>query len=346
MSDATQVPDLGELTVDCSTMPAIRAFEGWDDRAWVRTGQHAGRSAPGAGAQFFPHHLVPHAHHPHVLARPESDRHYLMAQHLFQWLTFTVHFELSVVNRATLMIADGSSGVTIPDLAKSTAYQIYIDEGYHSLQSLRVRQQIEQSSAIPALPYDFGRFLRRLDAIGEERPGHTHLLRLLQVVVFETLVTSIFADVPADPAVLPVVRRLVAEHAVDERRHHAFFASFFWSLWGALDARYRRLVAEWLPELVLHCLQPATRPALDALLAVGMPLPLAEEVIAESYDRSAVHAYIRSAARKTLKLFENLGVMDLPGSRERFYELGLLVEGSPASATPVARLSVESPLPG
>ena len=311
------------MRLDCSAMPDIQAFSAWDERAWVR------RSSPlalieGDGEQFFPTALVPHLAHPAVVAAAPEQRRYLAAQHLYQWLRFTVRFEVSVVNRATLSIADGTGGVTVSENASAAAYKIYVDEGFHSLQSLRVLHEVEESSGIRALPYDFGPFLRRLDAVGSDHPDHLQLIRLLQVVVFETLITSIFADIPNDPRVLPVVRQLLANHAADERTHHAYFASFFRELWSGLDAPTRLLSGRLLPGLITESLQPATRPASDALHACGFTSDQAQDIVADAFNLDAVRKNIRFSARKTIALFQDCGVVDEPGARDAFRAAGLV----------------------
>jgi hypothetical protein len=231
---------------------------------------------------------------------------------------------VSVVNRATRRIADGRSGLELPAETRLTAYQILVDEGYHSLYSLDVLEQVQQGSGITALPYDFGPFISELDAVGDEAPGHRRLIQLLQVVVFETLITSMLADIPGDASVITVVRDVVRDHAIDEGRHHAFFASFFTHLWGQLDAATRHQMALYLPKIIVRSLQPATRAAFLALRSAGFPEPAAREIVAESFSPETVLAGIRSASAKTVRLFEAHDVLDLPGVREQFAAAGLL----------------------
>lgn len=314
------------MTLDLSSMPEIPAFKAWDERSWVhRPPPSAAVADGGAGEQFFPTALVPHLSHPAVAAADPEQRRYLAAQHLYQWLRFTVDFEVSVVNRATLNIANGTSGVTVPDKAAETAYKIYVDEGFHSLESLRVLRRVEDWSGIQALPYDFGRFLGRLDAIGSDQTEHLQLVRLLQVVTFETLITAIFADIPSDRRVLPIVRRMVADHAADERCHHAYFATFFRELWAVLDPSTRVLTGRLLPGLITESLQPATRPAYDALSTCGFTGDQARDIVADAYNLDAVRKGIRFAARKTIALFQDCGVLEEPGAAEAFEAAGLLV---------------------
>ncbi|QQQ78806.1 diiron oxygenase [Saccharothrix sp. 6-C] len=303
----------------------IKAFDSWYDRAGVRSGPRR-TFAEDADIlkEFFPVHLVPHLGHPQVQQSEGPIQRYLSAQHLFQWLRFTSHFEVAVVNRATQRIAEGSSGLELPNWACLVAFQIYVDEGYHSLYSLDVLRQVEERSGIQALPYDFQRFLAKLDGVGHEYPDYRLLIQLLQVVVFETLITSILMDIPNDRSVIEVVRETVRDHAIDEGRHHAYFSNFFKYLWGQLDHGTRRLVATFLPSLIVQSLQPATRPATAALLKAGFSEAKTREIVAESYNRAGVTASIRVASAKTVALFEQLGVLDIPGSRERFVEEGLL----------------------
>ncbi len=160
--------------------------------------------------------------------------------------------------------------------------------------------------------------------MGNDRPEHLQLRRLLQVVVFETLVTAIFADIPNDLRVLPIVRQLVADHAADERRHHAYFATFFRELWASMDRPVRLLTGRLLPDLITESLQPATRPAFDALLACGFATGQARDIVADAYNLDAVRQGIRFAARRTIALFEDCGVTGEPGADDAFRAAGLL----------------------
>lgn len=304
--------------------PRNRAYD-WYERSGVRAGARR-LIAPDADITkaFFPERLVPHLSHPLITRQDPDTRRYLEAQHLYQWLLFTMHFEVAVVNRATQQIGNGTSGLSLPGETRLTAYRILTDECYHSLYSLDVVQQVERRSGIEALPYDFRPFLAKLDAVGDDTPEYRRLVQLLQVVVFETLVTSILADIPEDESVISIVRDIVRDHAADERRHHAFFAAFFTNLWGQLDERTRDLMAVHLPSLIVRSLQPATQPAYLALRAQGFGQAAARQIVAESYNERTVLSGIRIASAKTVRLFQAHGLLEKPQVRERFAEAGLL----------------------
>lgn len=310
-----------------SSAPEVKAFDNWYDRATVR-------SAPRRIAEvdddvhkaFFPEQLVLHLAHPMVDQDDHRLRRFLAAQHLYQWLQFTTHFEVAVVGRATQHIADGGTGLDLGPDARMTAFQILVDEAYHSLFSLDTQRQLEIRSGIPVIQHDFGPFIAGLDAIGDEMPQHRMLVQLLQVVVFETLVTSILSDIPGDESLITLVRTTVRDHAIDEGRHHVYFAAFFKHLWGQLDPATRRLAAGYLPSLIVRSLQPATDPARIALMAAGFDEGKARQVVAESYDAVTVTNGIRRSAAKTVRLFQEVGVLDVPGVRESFLAHGLITE--------------------
>ncbi|MGW2223931.1 diiron oxygenase [Streptomyces formicae] len=305
----------------------------WYERSGVRSGPHRTVTGPlEPAARFFPHHLVPYWDHPLVRALPERRRQELLARHLYHYLNFTARFETRVVNRATERIADGRTGLDLPAQVRLDAYRIYCDEGYHALFSLDVVEQIAAATGIPPLPYAFDPFLRQLDGIGAELlAGEPVLAQLLQVVVFETLVTSVLDEVPKDRDVLPVVREIVRDHARDEGHHHVYFSRFFERLWHDLPASLRRRAARCLPELIVSSLSPDLRPVGAALTVAGLGPDAVRDVIADSYRSPASTAALRTSARHSVRLFRDAGVLELPGAAEAFGAAGLL-GGAPGGA--------------
>jgi len=307
-------------------MPATKALHNWYERAGVRSDpRRALTDGEDIGKMFFPERLIPHLSHPLI---PQDDtrlRRYLTAQHLYQWLRFTMHFEVEVVCRATQLITASGAGLALSGAAQIDAARIIVDETYHSLCTLDVLQQLEARSGIPELSYDFGPFLTGLDSVGADMPQHRTLVRLLQVVVFETLITSILSEIPGDDRLIGIVRATVRDHAADEGRHHAFFAAFFEHLWSQLDPPLRTRISGYLPRLIVRSLRPPTGPAQAALLAAGFGETTARDIVADSYSDAAVLADINRSAAKTVQLFARVGVLDVPGARERFLAEGLTV---------------------
>ncbi|MEU4216678.1 diiron oxygenase [Actinoplanes sp. NPDC026623] len=302
-----------------------KVLESWYEKSGVREGPRRIISDDDDILKdFFPRHLVTHLAHPAVAETDEALKRFLLAQHLYQWLNFTKAFEVGVVCRATKLIAEEDCGIEVPSRVRLDAYKILVDESYHALYSDDAVEQIQARSGITSLPYDFQPFLANLDRISDDYPRHRRLVQLVQVFVFETLITGLLVDIPKDPNVVSLVREIARDHAIDEGRHHVYFSDFFGRLWGQLEPADRRMVAALLPDLITKSLQPATRSASSALQTVGFSPATVRSIIAESYDRESVTAGIRSSAERTIGILEGYGVLDLPGSREGFAESGLL----------------------
>lgn len=314
-------PDTGELEDGLA-----RVFDDWYDRAMVRQGPRRAIAAElDRDRIFFPDRLIPYLDHPLVRDLPAEARRALSARHLYQYLEFTAHFEARVVNRAAERIANGRIGMPLKPRTRLDAFKIHCDESYHALFSLDLVQQIEAASGVAALPYRFENVLDRLDAVGPALlPDEPVLAQLLQLVVFETMVTSILSDVPRDTRVLTVVRDVVRDHARDEARHHAYFADFFKLLWLWLDRRQRERVARALPQLIRLSLWPDTVPVQWALAAAGLSGGQIARVLGDAYPETRVMAEIRHIARHCVQLFASVGVLDVPGGRDAFVAAGLL----------------------
>ncbi|MGW7406429.1 diiron oxygenase [Streptomyces sp. NPDC054833] len=301
-------------------------LDGWYEKAGVRTDP---RRVIGdeleAGKTLFPEKLIPYLDHPLVRTLEPRQRFALIARHLYQYMLFTMHFETSVVNRAAGRIADGTSGLHLPSSVRLDAYKIYCDEAYHALYSLDVVEQVSEATGVETPDYDFAPFLGRLDAIGAEvLPGEPVLVQLLQVVVFETLVTSILKDIPKDPSVVGTVREVVRDHAEDEGRHHAYFAAFFKELWQGMSPALRVRAARCLPELVSRSLTPDLVPVRSSLGAAGLGDAAVREIVADCYAPEQLRRGVRSSARHTFHLFESVGVLDVAGARDACTSAGLL----------------------
>lgn len=298
---------------------------GWFEQAGVRRQQRRMLHEDGEqGLVLFPEKEIPYLEHKAVAELPSDVRDALVARHLYQYLLFTVHLETKVVNRGVAMMAHDEVGYPIPAPLRLDALKVYCDEGFHALYNLDIVQQVESVTRTPVLPYDFGPRLERLDRTADRfLPDHPRLARLLQVVIFETMVTSILADLPRDPTVHRVIREVVGDHARDETFHHALFVKVFRELWVQLTPKLRTAAAQAIPHLIHDCLRPDLAVFTGSLRAAGLPDPVVEEVLGESYSEEAVRTAIRDASRHTVRLCESVGAFELPGAADVLAELGL-----------------------
>jgi hypothetical protein len=287
------------------------------------------RDESAAGKVFFPESLVPYLAHEAVAHLSPDRRRELTVRHLYQFLLSTTHLETRIVNRAAEWIANGRSGLELPASTRLDAFKVYCDEGYHALYSLDLADQIAAVTGIAIPPWDYGGFVTQLEDAGLRLlPDHPRLVPLLQVVVFETLITAVLNEIPTDVSVITVVREITRDHARDEGRHHRFFSDFFHQFWSQLDPNVRMPVARTLPALIHGCLTWDVTPVRSSLRLAGLDASTAEQVVEECYGGEAGAHRIADICRATIRVFQSAGVLDVPGASEAFTAYKLLPERS------------------
>lgn len=298
----------------------------WDSRAGVRGVPRRLLDEESIGKVYFSPALVPIIRHPLIeKLGPEAQRKFLI-YHLYSYLDFTTTFEVEVVNREAKRIALGKAGIDLPGEMLFDAYKIYCDEGYHSLYSLDVRRQVEAATGIKALPYNFGHFLRRLHKAREVVPSHLRpISQLLTVIVFETSISATLNKIPKDQQVVTTVRQVVADHADDEARHHAYFSSLFDVLWPQLSQRQKTILGPILPHYIIKLLEPDYATIRRRLEVFDLRPEEIDQVIAESYPWPEVLAGVRKTAGAVLRLVERNGLFEIPQTREAFQSSELIV---------------------
>ncbi|MFF3502487.1 diiron oxygenase [Streptomyces sp. NPDC003247] len=298
-------------------------FRRWDKRASVRAAPRRELPDDTDGKYFFSPELVPLARHELVRdLRPELfDQ--VLVQHLYRYLDFTAKLEQVVVNRTALGIAQGTVGLDLHPDMRLDAYRVYCDEAYHALFSADLMRQAERRTGIaprlPAEPY----FLTRLALVQQEHPEWRALAELVFVIVSETLISGSLGEVPDDPRVVPTVREVVRDHALDEGRHHTYFALFLKELWAQSDRTERRLIGTLAPVMVDAFLQPDLPALRKELTGYGLAQDAVEQVLAEVFPPGLVRKTTRDAAQQTVQHFTRLGALDDPAVRAAFetYEL-------------------------
>lgn len=301
------------------------AFKRWDEKSAVRSAPRRELSPDDDGKLLFTPGLVPAAHHPLVGRLSPALFEQVLAQHLYRYLDFTTKLEQIVVNRTALGIAHASVDLGVPEEMRFDAYRLYCDEAYHALFSQDLlRQAVARSGIVPRLPR-LPYFLVRLQQIMEGlEPERRPLAELLFVIVSETLISGSLSDVPTDPRVAAGVHEVVHDHALDEGRHHAYFAAFLKVLWGALAPAERIAGAAMVPDLVHAFLQPDRPAVLEELCGYGLSRDEAQQVLAEVWPDEIVMAAARASAARTISYFRVLGALDEPEVAERFTRAGLV----------------------
>lgn len=297
----------------------------WDRAAGVRTGiRRIFHEESEDGKVFFPAQLVPYLNHEAVRGLPAERLGELAVRHLYQFLLSTTHLETRIVNRAAELIANNRAGLDLSRAAQLDAFKVYCDEGYHALYSLDLADQIAVATGIPIPEWDYGGLVDGLAGAGRRLlSDEPRLAQLLQVVVFETLITAVLNELPNDQSVVTTVREVMRDHAKDEGRHHRFFATFFHELWVQLSPSLRPRVARLMPVLIRGCLDWDAGPVRSSLRLAGLDRHAAEQVVRDCYGDADLRR-VQDICHATVRICESAGVLDIPGAQEEFASHGLL----------------------
>lgn len=306
------------------------ALPSWHTRSAVRAKPRRVLPA-GDGGLFYSAALTPVAGHPLVTAAGPEAVSALLARRLYAYLDFTTVLEQEIVNPVVLRLSRGPAGLALPPEMCFDAYKIYCDEAYHALFSVDVKRQVEELSGVPAPPLAEPRFARAIRRARRTVPAElADLVDLCAAVVSETLISGTLTDVPDDPTVVGVVRETLADHAADERTHHAYFAQFLELMWPQLPPASQHAMGPVFADLVLAFLRPDWREYWRMLLDLGYGDADAARIIAESHPEAELAADARQSSRSLLALLRKVGVLADPRTAAHFARLGLLPADEPA----------------
>ncbi|HEY0602413.1 MAG TPA: diiron oxygenase [Herpetosiphonaceae bacterium] len=301
-------------------------LQDWDTRAAVRAKpRRILQDEESQGKLYFPTELVPLAQHPTITNLGPSVARQMVVQHLYTYLDFTTLLEHDVVNVVAHEIAHEKIGFALPREMVFDAYKLYCDEAYHALFSVDLKLQVAAATGVDPLPGHMPSFLQRLRILQESVPRDLQqLAEVFFTIVSETLISATLAQIPRDPRVVSAVREVVADHAEDEGRHHAYFSSLLQILWPQLTPQQQQIIGPLLPEFILGFLEPDYAAATRALTNLDLSSRSVEQILQEVYQPDQVLTNARAAAAATLRLFDRNGVLDEPHTAEAFFKSGLI----------------------
>lgn len=318
--------DLVQLPADRARNggPYASAFDTWFDRATVRTRPRRARESTASTAEvYFTPELAPIATHPLVVAHGAESVGRVLVRRLYDYLHFTAELEQVAVIPIASQIARGRTGIDLPVAMRADAAAIVTDEAFHAQVSYDLASSVESRTGVSPGRLVVPRFVTRLEQIRHSLPADLHgLAGLVFAIISETLITSTLVTLPRDPRLARCVRDVVLDHAVDEGRHHAFFAVLLERLWPCLDRRQAARIGVHIPAMIDAFLMPDAR----ALASELRDLPLVDrqrrEIVAQAID-TATTREATAAAATTVRYLEKVGGLDLPEIRVAFAEAGL-----------------------
>lgn len=322
-----ETPEAGDEVLSSAAPrgPEYRsAFRNWDERAAVRIAPRRRLTEEEGQTSYFSAELVPIARHSLITALPSATFQEILIQHLYRYLDFTAKLEYLVVNRTVLGIALGSVGVDMPEEMRFDAYRIYCDEAYHGLFSIDLARQVaERTQVVPRLPSEPFFLIRLRHILSNLPPEDRGLAELLFVIISETLISGILADIPSASQVAAAVRDAIRDHAMDEGRHHSYFAQFLGFLWHQLSPVQRCRAGALVPQLIDAFLRPDLNAIRQELRAYGVDPDDIENVIHDVYRPEVVRAHRIACSYQAIRYFSALGAFDDPEALDQMYAYGL-----------------------
>ncbi|MET9294334.1 diiron oxygenase [Streptomyces sp. NPDC003077] len=299
-------------------------FRTWERVATVRNAPL--RALEDDGELFFSPELVPALSHPLLQRAEPRVREAVLIHRLYEYLRFTIDLEQSAVIPVTGHISRGMSGLDLPEGMRADAFKIVTDEAWHAQFTYEILSQVRTRTgvapALPAAPTFTAELARIHEALPPEIRG---LDEMLFAIVSETLISSVLEDLPRDERLPEGVREMVADHAVDEAKHHTYFSTLLRYLWPSMTRKERELAGPYIPQLIFAFLEPDYTSAALGLRAAGLTGPEVEQVMSDVYARDTIVADVRRGAAPTLQYFVEAGALEHGATLEAFQESGLIV---------------------
>lgn len=299
----------------------------WDRKASVRAKPRRSINPNEISSSvFFPPEFIPLARHQEIKnLRPEYSK-MVPIQHLYRYLDFTVKLEHLVVNQTTLAIAQGQLGFDLPDEMVFDAYKLYCDEAYHAFFSIDLLKQVESLTNVQPKLRPVPHFIEKLSKIQQSLPDQCSrsLAEIFFVIVSETLISATLSQIPRDKNVIGAVRNAIGDHAEDEGRHHAYFASLLKIIWPQLTPKQQGTVGVLLPKFILTFLSPDYDGLRFELQQYGLSANTVENILFDVYPESLVVSSARLAGKAAIRHCEETGMLSHSIIRDAFAESGLL----------------------
>jgi hypothetical protein len=305
-------------------------FENWDQFASVRTKPNTYRmthhqidSELNERRWFLPEG-VPVINHPLLKDIDQTQEQYILGRFLLQFLEYGTVLEHEFVNTILSDLALGESGISIPDQMRVDALKIYTDEAYHACFNLEATQQIRDYiglSMADAWPLKNTRLdgLRKL--IPQNNSKENFLIRFGIAAVSETIAAKELSETLKGIVIEPIYNIFI-DHAEDEKKHCMYFSTLLEVVWNRLTFDEKTFLGMNFPKILKAFVDINTVALFDALEKIGVNKESSAIIIQDSYPADFTIQRALSVASVTFRIFERLGVFDIPGVRDAFINEG------------------------
>ena len=297
----------------------------WSKKAWVRSTDLPTFHLNKIGYYFKPS-LVPISLHPLVAKESPEIEEKLQVQHLYGYLDATEVLETDIINRGLLNLIRGNTPLNIPSDLLEEAYKIYTDEGFHALESYKLKKNIEILTNEPFVPLSTPptNVVLLEEALNKVSEEYYNLAHLIACCVNETLISGNLLQAN-DPLLNPSIRFYIESHARDEAKHHLFFTHLFNVIWSHLLQHERKKISMILPLFIKSFLSINFSAVRNNLFRVGFSQNEVEEIIQDSYLQKDINEALNKSSKATLRIFAQNGVFNISSVRDCFINEGFTI---------------------
>jgi len=314
--------------IDLASGPQRFTLGNWNTRASVRTSEQCYSLPSDIEKQletrhWFPPAFLPYLNHPVIKSADRALSHRLSANHLVYFLDYTTLLEHRIVNRSVEIIAHNELGISIPRTMKTSALQLYTDEGYHALFSNSLAEQIAELYGMTDRPVMPQRIVQ-LNALLSHTPDkHKALAWFMIGFVSETIIAKELLEVCRD-VLVSSVQAMLRDHLADEARHSRYFSEVFHYVWLHLNSDQRAFAARVVLETLLIFFEVDEQWLRESLNSVRLDETTIAQILFDLVGPHACLLRARSGADATLKALKKARFFDLPANRQLFSMAGLV----------------------
>lgn len=298
---------------DADTLELYRSrLDCWDQRSSVRSKTGVTARPDLDDGLPFPKELLPLASHPKVASQGEGVVKRILGHKLVNYHDFTTHLELEAIVPATIDLATQRLGLLLPTDLSVDATKIATDECFHALEAMRQREHFAELGCVGSGPKSRPAFVQKLQRTIAEEPGEIGRLKnMVFSMVSETLITGSLTRIPNDTSVLPEVREIIREHAVDEAKHHQFFSQLMGIVWPQLESSTKRKIGPLFAEFIDLFLTPDFVVQLQWLQEEGFSSTEAKGIMSDVIEQTEMDS-VRAQAKPTLDALRWAGILEEP----------------------------------
>lgn len=293
----------------------------WNERALVRNKQKKPDISNANPEDFFPIGRQPLMSHPQIMDLPADTHRIILIQSSYKYMNDIVMTEMDPVIETAMRIASDGLSFRFPDVFKSIALTVAVDESYHALVARDYMEEVQKVTGIEPLPMPEGTDLRR--AAAGAKALLPYQLRdgfdVITVCIAENTLTREIIELLRSEIDVTPFGTAVREHLTDEAQHCGFFLRLLKHYWALLEEADRDALGEPLVPFIKAYLSTNTEEAFARLLLqdIGFSREEGARIVADvygGYELGAWHPMLLSIN----DLLTGSGVLAHPSIQQGF----------------------------